>query len=209
MKSKLEKLVSTLTEKLHGPLPGNASHVKLMPESRKKYPSPPDLNGAKASSVLLLFYPDGDRVMLVFIQRPVYNGVHSGQIAFPGGGFESEDLNSIETALRETREEIGIPREKITILGKLTPLYIPPSNFLVDPYVGYMDEIPQFVPDPEEVHEIFALNISDLLHQDCVQIREVSGTGYRFEVPCFFIENRLIWGATSMILSELLDIIRN
>lgn len=208
MNIKFETFIGNLTVKLDGALPGNSSHIKLMPDSRKKYADEPDLTIAKPSSVLSLFFPQNNQIMLVFIQRPVYNGVHSGQIAFPGGRYENTDSSFLETALRETEEEIGVSREKIKIIGKLSPLYIPPSNFLVNPYVGYMNEIPQFNPDPVEVHEVFALNVFDLLKDECLQMREVIGKNYRFMAPCFYHDNRLIWGATSMMLSELLDVIR-
>jgi len=180
-----------------------------MPATRKKYPVNPDISFAKKSSVLALFYPDSDKVMLVFIQRPLYEGVHSGQIAFPGGQFESSDINTMQTALRETYEEIGIPPENITIIGALSQLYIPPSNFLVNPFVGYLDKKPVFFPDPNEVHEVFALNIHELMKDDCFQNRIVSDKNYTVEVPCYYLNKHLIWGATSMILSELIEVINH
>lgn len=157
---------------------------------------------------MALFYPAGNSIRLIFIQRPHYNGVHSGQIAFPGGRFEETDLNLMETALRETYEEIGISPEQIHVMGKLTNLYIPPSNFLVHPYLGFLTNEPVFVPDPKEVREVFSLNVFDLLKNEMLQEREVSGENYKLRVPCFYLNNRVIWGATSMMLSELIEIIR-
>jgi 8-oxo-dGTP pyrophosphatase MutT (NUDIX family) len=207
MNTNFQNFINSLSTRLEGPLPGHKAHELLMPVSRKKYPANPDISKAKKSSVLALFYPEKDSVNLIFIQRPLYNGVHSGQIAFPGGAFELEDKNFKTTALRETYEEIGVPPEEIIIIGKLSDLYIPPSNFLVYPYVGYLRHQPVFNPDPKEVHEVFALDVYHLLDKSCLQEREVSGSGYRFNVPCFYLDGRLIWGATSMMLSELIAIV--
>ncbi len=208
MNTDFKDFINSLSAKLKNPLPGVQAHAALEPASRKKYPANPNLSLAKASSVLGLFYPENAQTKLTFIQRPKYNGVHSGQIAFPGGQRENSDTNAAETALRETHEEIGIPPEKIKIIGQLSPLYIPPSNFIVDPFVGYIDEEPHFVPDPTEVHEVFGINIQTLLNELNFQFREVSGRDYRVEVPCYFCDERLIWGATSMMLNELLEVIR-
>ena len=206
---KFEQFINNLSRQLKEPLPGKAAQNRMTPVTRKKYPADPDLSKAKTSSVLALFFPENESVRLVFIQRPVYNGVHSGQIAFPGGGFEKQDKNTLDTALRETHEEIGVPPAQIEVIGKLSDLYIPPSNFLVHPYVGYLDHPPQFRPEPEEVSEVFSLDIQKLLQDNCFQHREVRGNSYSFTVPCFYLENRLIWGATSMMLSELLELIHN
>lgn len=208
MKSDYKIFINNLSAKLQKPLPGSAAHQLLVPASRKKYPPDPDLSMAKPSSVLALFYPSGESIQLVFIQRPQYNGVHSGQIAFPGGAYEKTDRDFADTALRETHEEIGVFPDQVNIIGRLTDLYIPPSNFLVHPYVGYLKNEPEFVPDPLEVHEIFSLNVYGLLKEGCFQYREVLGNGYNFTAPCFYLDGRLIWGATSMMLSELLMVIR-
>jgi len=209
MNVKFTGFIGHLTEKLKSPLPGRKAHNKLVPLSRRNYPENPDYSRAKKSSVLSLFYPERDKIMLVFIKRPLYDGVHSGQIAFPGGQFEKTDFDLKETALRETMEEVGIPGEKISIIGQLSQLYIPPSNFLVNPFVGYLNEVPIFKIDPKEVHEVFVLNIEDLLNDENLQTRDVSGRDYSFSAPCFYVDDRLIWGATSMMLSELLEVIRS
>lgn len=206
---KFDQFIKDLGLQLREPLPGKAAQNRMTPVTRKKYPADPDLSKARTSSVLALFYPEEESVQLVFIKRPVYNGVHSGQIAFPGGGLEKHDKDTLDTALRETREEIGIPEEDIRVIGKLSDLYIPPSNFLVHPYVGYLNSSPDFQPDPQEVSEIFSLDIHKLMDDKCLQHREVSGKSYSFTVPCFYMDDRLIWGATSMMLSELLEVIRS
>lgn len=208
MKDDFNFFIQALKEKLSLPLPGFLSQQKLEPASRRQYPSDPDLSKAKQSSVLAMFFNENRQTKLIFIQRPMYDGVHSGQIAFPGGQMEDTDGTAQNTALRETFEEIGVPESEIIIIGQLSQLYIPPSNFIVFPFVGYTTNIPKFYPDPSEVAEVFAININDLLKDEVILTREVKGKGYTLEVPCYFVNDRIIWGATSMILSELVDLIK-
>ncbi|NCA85010.1 MAG: CoA pyrophosphatase [Clostridia bacterium] len=208
MNHKIQSFITRLQQQLGEPLPGTNAHQRLMPEIRRRYPANPDISAATPSSVMALFFEQARDLRLVFIQRPFYNGVHSGQIAFPGGRAEITDADTCQTALRETEEETGIPAENIQVLGQLSDLYIPPSNFLVHPFVGYLTDEPHFVPDPVEVQEIFTVKLDDLLHPNAIKTRTVTGANYTADVPCFFIDNRLIWGATSMILSELIEVIR-
>lgn len=203
------KFIIEVEKKLKQPLPGEKAQLLLEPSSRRKYPPLLDTGTARQSSVLLLFFPDNDEPNLVFIQRNEYNGVHSGQVAFPGGGWEPDDLSLENTALRETREEIGIHPERITLVGRLTQLYIPPSNFLVHPFVAYMNEKPIFFPDPNEVCEVFAVKMDTLLHASTRQEREIKIRDFRLKVPCFYVNEKVIWGATSMILSELIEVLKN
>lgn len=208
MSQQIQSFIDRLQQQLHQPLPGVGAHQRLMPEIRRRFPETPDLSAAIPSSVMVLFFEQANDIRLVFIQRPFYNGVHSGQIAFPGGRAEITDADTCQTALRETEEETGISAKEIKVIGHLSDLYIPPSNFLVHPFVGYLPHEPHFVPDPVEVQEIFTVKLDDLLKPDAIKMRTVSGSSYTAEVPCFFIDNRLIWGATSMILSELIEVIR-
>ncbi|HZK08000.1 MAG TPA: CoA pyrophosphatase [Bacteroidales bacterium] len=208
MSQKIQSLITQLQQQLCQPLPGTSAHQRLMPEIRRRYPENPDLAAAMSSSVMALFFEQTNDIRLVFIQRPLYDGVHSGQIAFPGGRTEKSDADTCQTALRETEEETGISAKDIKVIGQLSDLYIPPSNFLVHPFVGYLTHEPHFVPDPVEVQEVFTIKLDDLLRPDAIKMRTVTGANYTAEVPCFFIDNRLIWGATSMILSELIMVIQ-
>ena len=203
------KFISQLENKLQRPLPGEAAHRKLMPVTRKKFPAIPDLSLAKPSSVLVLFYPQNGQPHIVFIQRPLYDGVHSGQIAFPGGKVEATDTNMQHTALRETGEEIGVNTSDIKIIGKLTELYIPPSNYLVAPFVGYMNYKPDFVPDTNEVKEIVEVSVDEILNSENFQCRDINAMGASYNVPCFYVQKKIIWGATSMILNELVEVMMN
>ncbi len=190
-------------------LPGESAHLKLEPVSRRKYPPVDDFGAAIPAAVLVLFYHSPDnKIRLIFIQRQQYDGVHSGQISFPGGRFEIGDNNLLITALRETKEEIGIPTELIRPIGQLSQLYIPPSNFLVSPYAAYLEQTPVFEKDDNEVAEVFAIEIAKLIDYRSFQMQRVKGRNYDFDAPCFFVDGRVIWGATAMILNELITIIK-
>jgi len=191
-------------------LPGIESHLKLAPiervEDLRKHKRSLD---AKPSAVLLTLFKEEGKTKLIFILRSVYDGVHSGQISFPGGKKDATDKDLIETALRETKEEVGIRIERAEILGKLSNLYIPNSNFNVEPYVAYVENINEIIPDSTEVQEVFKISLNALLADNVVQSKEVLFLNERtISAPCFYINNLKIWGATSMILNELLDIIR-
>jgi 8-oxo-dGTP pyrophosphatase MutT (NUDIX family) len=157
---------------------------------------------------LILFFPEKDIPNIVFIQRPEYDGVHSGQIAFPGGKAEVSDSSMQHTALRETGEEIGVNTGDIKMIGKLTKLYIPPSNFLVEPFVGYVNYKPVFVPDAKEVSEIVTVSLDELMDKKSFQLRDIDALGLTYKVPCFFVRQKIIWGATSMILNELMEVVK-
>ncbi len=187
------------------PLPGKIGQLTMSPlpvdESRFGNPLRAD---HRKGAVMMLFYPDGKNCFVPFIKRQPYDGVHSGQISFPGGKMDPEDKNLEQTALRETEEEIGVLHKDIRILGKLSDLYIPPSNFLVSPYIGYMEEKPAFQPDPFEVNRIIECSFPYLLDKKIRKRGAVSlSTGQKVVAPYFEIDNELVWGATAMILGEL------
>lgn len=161
---------------------------------------------AVKSAVMILVYPSSEGFpTTVFIQRPDYDGVHGGQISFPGGRYEEGDVDLKQTALRETYEEIGIPSGQIRVLGKLTDLYIPPSNYLVSPYLGLADHPLQFMPDKNEVEALIEVGICSFLNEGSLGVFNIAlRDGTNPLVPCYFVEDRYIWGATAMIMSEFL-----
>ncbi len=198
----LIKVVRKLERLLREPLPGRIGHVTMLPQlvDEKRFAVRED---HRKGAVLMLFYPDSNSSFVPFIKRPEYPGVHSGQIAFPGGKWEPEDADLSVTALRETEEEIGIYAEKVTLLGKLSDVYIPPSNFLVSPYIGFLEEKPEFRPDPIEVERIISCPFPILLDKEIRKLTQVKGSiGSSFEAPYFDIENEVVWGATAMMLGE-------
>jgi 8-oxo-dGTP pyrophosphatase MutT (NUDIX family) len=202
--------IESIKINLAKPLPGISSQLKMA--GLRRYAK----NGAivipddvRKAAVLVLFYPYHDKIYLVFIKRNEYPGVHSGQISFPGGGMEQVDKDMTDTALREAEEEIGVKRNPVTVIGKLTDLFIPPSNFLVTPVVGYTLERPDFRPDPDEVDHILEFPLDELLNNSNVIDKEITiFPDVDIKVPCYYLDGNVIWGATAMILSELIDVIR-
>ncbi|TVR38772.1 MAG: CoA pyrophosphatase [Bacteroidia bacterium] len=161
------------------------------------------------SSVLILLYPDAhNEVSTVMMQRPTYDGVHSGQISFPGGRYEKSDGNLQLTAIRETHEEIGIPPHKIEIINRLTDLYIPPSNYIVSPFIGLLQETPVFKPDKKEVERLITIPLKLFLGEKSIQKVPIRlSNGQTFHTPCYLINGDVIWGATAMIMAEFLALL--
>lgn len=190
---------------------GHTSHSKMAPPSRRKAMeliSRESFNPRKAA-VLILIYPKDGKSHMVLIIRNNYKGVHSSQIAFPGGKRDINDKSLEETALRETFEEIGISSEKIVVIRPLTSLYIPPSDFLVYPYLGYATHNLNFVLDSREVAGIIEWPIADLLNDKCcVYMETISSQSIKSAVPAFLADGHFIWGATAMILNELKDVLK-
>lgn len=196
---------------LEAPLPAFASHIKMAPKERiesLKAFSYADKNPRKAA-VLMLLYPKQEQTHLVLIERNSYEGVHSAQIAFPGGKFEKEDVEYETTALRESEEEIGISREQIKVIRPFSPLYIPPSNFLVHPFLGIAEEPLQFTLDSKEVASVIELPLSDFLSDALLHETKLT-TSYATDIaiPAFKINDHTVWGATAMMLSELKEVLR-
>ena len=163
---------------------------------------------ARQSAVLVLLYPRRDELHLPLIVRPTYDGAHSGQVAFPGGGCEEGDADLTGTALREAQEELGIAPGDVQVLGKLTQLYIRPSNYQVHPTVGRIAYRPAFQPNVREVAQLLEVPLNTLLdpahlRRERWQLQDRSAL-----VPFFAIQGQTIWGATAMILSELLAVVR-
>ncbi len=192
-------------------LPGQRSQLTMAPALRRDdvIRSGKGMN-AVSSGVLILLFPDSKgQACTVFIQRPVYDGVHSGQIAFPGGRKERQDPDLQYTALREAEEEVGINPSDVELAGKLSDLYIPPSNYIVSPYVGMVHSEPSFMPDPKEVEHVFNVRMASFFNTE--NIREIpirQSGGNCLPTPCFDMNGQIIWGATAMIMAEFLAFIK-
>ncbi len=192
-------------------LPALDAHKKMAPAERLPILDELSLNkpNAKNAAVMMLFYPKLGKTHLAFIKRNSYPGVHSSQIAFPGGKVEVHDVGFESTALRETEEEIGVGRHHIQVVRSLTTVYIPPSNFLVHPFVGFTVDEPRFKLQEEEVSGLIEAPLHQVM-DDAVLVTKVLQTSYAksIEVPAFEIEGQIIWGATAMMLSELKDVLK-
>jgi 8-oxo-dGTP pyrophosphatase MutT (NUDIX family) len=201
----IELFIERLEKRLQEVLPGEETQFLMAPEKRPKIKDiSPESFDPKRSAVLILLFPINNILKTVLIQRPEYNGVHSGQVAFPGGKFEEADKELANTALRETFEEIGISPADVKILGKLTDLYINPSNFLVAPFVGFMNQVPAFKPNEREVKKIIVIDL-DLLGDMAIQgVKTLThNNGTKIKTPYYDVEGLTVWGATAMIISEL------
>jgi 8-oxo-dGTP pyrophosphatase MutT (NUDIX family) len=192
-------------------LPSISAQTKMAPNDRvailndRNYQD----NNPKKAAIMMLFYPKNTVTHLVLIVRNSYPGVHSSQIAFPGGKVENFDANLEETALRETHEEIGIPPYKIKVIRPLTEIYIPPSNFLVYPFLGFSNHELDFTLQKEEVAAIIELPITKFM-DDSIIVSKLMNTSYskNIEVPCFKVDDHYIWGATAMMMSELKEMLK-
>lgn len=198
-----------LEQKLSNPLPGVAAHLKMAPVSRARElaDNKDNVPDAKKSAVMILFFHDDDALKMIVIRRSVYVGIHSGQIAFPGGRFEEEDENVQTTALREIEEEIGISADKIEVLGRLSDIYVPPSNFMISVFVGYLPERPEYKIDEREVDEVIEIPFSDFFKSDLVKEKDfyVGSLKTAKNAPYYDVTNAEIWGASAMVISELLE----
>ena len=192
------------------PLPGINLHRELSPIKRPLFTKYTIPKTAKKAGVLILIYPDiHKKATLLLTKRAQYNGTHSKQISFPGGKKNEEDVNLKNTALRETFEEVGITTNDINIVKQLSTIYIPPSNFKVDSFIGIATYTPIFTKN-YEVQELIHLPISELLDNNNLTTFKTS-TSYakNVNVPCFMFQKHCVWGATGMILNELKEVLKN
>lgn len=193
---------------LNTPLPGAQAQHLMAPVGRNVTDiQTTDLQKARTAAVLALFYEEANTAQLVLTLRKKYPGIHSNQISFPGGRRDKTDSDYLETALREAEEEIGISASKVDVYGQLSPLYIPPSNFLVHPFVGIYNSQPNFIKQESEVEEIFSVTINDLLDDSFISTVTLNLRGNNMEVPTFIFKGHTVWGATAMMLSELRQIL--
>lgn len=193
-------------------LKASDSHLKMAPIERVKYYQNYDysVHNPKSSAVVTLFYPKNEQTKVLLIVRSKYPGVHSSQIAFPGGKWEKEDVSLEQTALRELEEEVGVAQGQVQLVKQWSELYIPPSNFLVTPFLGIATELPKWKIQENEVAEIIELDLEVLLSEEIVQnVSMTTSYANNIEVPAFVIDGHVVWGATAMILSEVKESIKS
>jgi 8-oxo-dGTP pyrophosphatase MutT (NUDIX family) len=204
-----DKLIKKLIANLENSLPGIEAQIKMAHPERmipKEAPSE-----AKLAAVLLLLIKVKKAWHVLFVERVGRQGdVHSNQIAFPGGKMEISDSTLVHTALRETWEEIGIPNEKINIIGGLTPLYIPVSNFHMHPYIGVIDTLPEFTIQPNEIKQVFTFSLAKLKKPDTVKITDIriNEKLTLTDIPYYDVNGKVLWGATAMVISEFLNVMK-
>ena len=205
----LSKISRLLRQRLSLPLPGSEAHYKMANADRRinlarfKIPDNP-----RRGAVLIMLYETNHTIKFPLIVRPVYDGVHSGQVSLPGGSVEHSDNNLFATALREAEEETGIFKNNVDVIGKLTELYIPPSNFLVTPFVGIHTSKPLFIPHSREVARIVELNLEKIMDEKLIHEKNMKlSSGLTVLTPYFDFDGLVVWGATAMILSELKSVL--
>jgi 8-oxo-dGTP pyrophosphatase MutT (NUDIX family) len=204
----LEELSKKLKHRLSLPLPGADAQLKMahlerrLNQARFKIP-----DYARMGAVLILLFEDEGTVHTCFIERTQYDGVHSGQIAFPGGKKEPGETLE-QTALREAEEEIGVRQSDVLLLGQLTELYIPPSNFLVHPFVGSISYKPSFLPHEAEVAALVEVTLDELADVRLRGEKKITlSNGSTVQTPYFGLQGKTVWGATAMIISEFLEVL--
>lgn len=187
------------------------AHVKMAPLERISFLK--EMNYLEKSprhaAVLMLLYPKNKETHLALIVRNTYPGVHSSQIGFPGGKVEETDKDLEETALRETHEEVGVTPDKVKIIKPFSKVYIPPSNFLVSPYMGISHYELEFIPDLDEVKRVLEFPLSLFLDENSItKVKMTTSYATDIEVPAFMVEKYVVWGATAMMMSELKETIK-
>ncbi len=197
--------IEWLRERLQQALPGRSAQERMVGRVVTMPLKVPD--NARPSAVLCLLFPMNDELHVLLMKRREDNTAHSGQVSFPGGSFEATDADLRATALREAQEEVGIVSSEVDILGALTPLYIPVSNFNVYPYVGYANARPQYNLSQNEVSYTIEVPLDNLMHADRKTVTDVVSPAVRGvirQVNAYKLEDgTIIWGATAMIISEL------
>ena len=203
-----QKLINTLTEQLNKPLKGDKAHAEMAHASRV-FPNKAEAINYRLSAVIVLLYPNqNNETCILLIERSTYEGHHSGQIALPGGKHEPADIDLQATAMREFFEETG-SSEMPAVIGKLSEVYIPVSKFIVQPYVAYLDTRPEFSINDLEVYKLIEYKLNELLNQNPTQTTTIIIGDTIIVTPYFNVEEKILWGATAMIINELKHVIKD
>ena len=205
----LPSLTDRLAERLDRSLPGHEAHLAMAPRHpARRADLSVDEQDCRTAGALILLLPQEDDPAVVLTVRREHLSDHAGQISFPGGQREGDE-SLLDAALREAEEEVALPPASVRVLGRLTPLYIPPSNFCVHPSVGRTEGAPELHPTDEEVERVLRVPLAHLLDPATrtIEPRRLSGTDV--EVPYYDVAGHTVWGATAMMLAELLAVVRD
>lgn len=207
-------LLDQISERFLSPLPGEEAHLIMAPYQRKSAQEVKDNHeNVREAATIMLIYPKKEEWYFALMLRPNYDGVHGGQVSFPGGKLEQGET-STEAALRELEEEIGVDGNRVDILGKLSDVYIPPSNMLVYPYVGVIDFEPIFYPDPTEVESVLEVPLKEIfddriVKQKKIEVGKYTDQPFFIEVPYFEFAFETVWGATALMISEFKEMLKH
>lgn len=194
--------IEHIIEALQKPLPGKDAQINMLPNGRELIEAGNDPS-VITSAVLILIYPENDELFFCLTKRNSNLKHHPGQISFPGGRCELHEKDPSKTALRETEEEIGVPQNQIQLLGKLTEVFVIVSNFNIHPYIGYCAKKPNFIINHKEVEELIELPLHSIFPKENHTERKMETRLGNITVPCYLINEHVIWGATSMMIAEL------
>lgn len=200
-------MIKRLQQEILTALPGWEAHEKMAPPIRK--PLPNITNTVRQSAVCILLYYKNKALHTILIKRTEDGKTHGGQISFPGGRLDDNDFSHTFCALRECEEEIGLPTNRVSILGAISKLYIPPSNFLVTPIVCFSDKVKNLIPSENEVAAILEVSIAEIFNKNNKQTKAVwrsDDKSRSMQTPIYQFREHTIWGATAMILSEFEEI---
>jgi 8-oxo-dGTP pyrophosphatase MutT (NUDIX family) len=200
--------IQDIEEALKLNLPGDKIHQRMLPEGRSLARPTEKSVKIKESAVLVLLFLKNKQLHFCLTRRNLNMKYHPGQISFPGGSCEEYELTISETALRELEEETGVDKKKVKVIGELTDLYVSVSNFLIHPVVGYLDHEPKFRIDPIEVDELIIVPLKSFFEKNKKTSTKIETLQGELNVPCFKINNLIIWGATAMIIEEFIEQLR-
>mgnify|MGYP001444427811 FL=1 len=208
MEITINKIAEQIKERLKKPLPGNEAHLATRIKTKSEVTFPNTQETARPAAVLILLFPFEDEIQFFLTKRTEDVEHHKGQISLPGGIRENdESLN--ETALRETKEEVGIDSTKIIISGSLTPFFIPVTGYIVHPFIGWCKEKPSTKIHDVEVNQLFSVSITELMDEKILQTEQWNIRGYDAIVPYYNFGKCKVWGATAAILSEFKSILED
>jgi 8-oxo-dGTP pyrophosphatase MutT (NUDIX family) len=200
--------IQDIEEALKLDLPGEKIHQRMLPSGRSlALPTEKSLK-IKESAVLVLLFLKNKELHFCLTRRNQNMKYHPGQISFPGGSREEYEMNIFETALRELEEETGVDKTKVKVIGKLSDLYISVSNFLIHPVVGFLDHEPEFRIAPIEVDEMIVVTLKSIFKKNNKTSTKIETLQGELNVPCYKINDLIIWGATAMIIEEFIELLR-